>query len=163
MSARISIIQFTKNDPLYRIGRSKIQGRGVFATARIRKGTRILEYTGKTVSDKEAARRAGRRKIVLLFDLGDGTFIDGDPRTPGPCVNHSCDPNCFTEQRGRRVFIVAARTIAPGEELTYDYLITPGARHDCFCGAAKCRGTMNGAGRGSRKRRRSSRPGPRRS
>jgi uncharacterized protein len=127
----------------YRVGRSKIQGRGVFATVRIRKGTRIVEYTGEIVHEEEALRRIARRSIVLLFELRDGTYIDGNPKTPGPCVNHSCEPNCFTEQDGHRVFIVAARAIGPGEELTYDYVIAPGRKYDCSCGSAKCRGTLN--------------------
>lgn len=137
----------------YRVGRSKIHGRGVFATVRIRKGARVVQYTGDIVDEEEANRRIVRRTRVFLFDLRDGTFIDGDPNTPGPCVNHSCDPNCFTLQDGRRVFIVAARTIEPGEELTYDYLISPGVKRACVCGAAKCRGTLNEASKSKRRRR----------
>ena len=129
----------------YRVRRSKIHGRGVFAARRIRKGTRVVEYTGEIVSEAEADRRIAHRTRVFLFDLRDGTFIDGDPNAPGSCVNHGCEPNCYTEQAGRRVFIVSARTIEPGEELTYDYLIEPGIPRPCFCGAAKCRGTLNEA------------------
>jgi SET domain-containing protein len=125
------------------VGRSGIQGRGVFATARIPKNTRIVEYTGEIIEEAEADRRAARRKRVLLFELGNGTYIDGDPRAPGPTVNHSCAPNCFSNVVNGRVFIVAARTIRPGEELTYDYLIRPGITRACACGASNCRGTLN--------------------
>ena len=104
----------------YRVGRSGIQGRGVFATAKIRKNTRIVEYTGEIIEEAEADRRAVRRKRVLLFELENGTYIDGDPNAPGPIVNHSCAPNCLAKEVRGRVFIYAVRTIQPGEELAYD-------------------------------------------
>ena len=140
----------------FRVGRSGIHGRGVFATIKIRKGTRIVEYTGEHVSSTEAERRGEESEHVWLFDLEDGSFIDGDPHSPGACVNHSCDPNCFTEITGSQVFIVADRTIHPGEELTYDYQFEPDMEEwPCRCGAPGCRGTINlrkRNGRSSRKR-----------
>ena len=45
-----------------------------------------------------------------------------------------------------RVFLYAARRIAAGEELTYDYSFSleEGAPPvPCLCGAAGCRGTLN--------------------
>lgn len=128
----------------YRIGRSRIHGRGAFAACRIRKGTRIVEYTGQRVSEAEAERRGELSDHVWLFDLQDGTFIDGDPTSPGACVNHSCEPNCYTEIDGTQVFIIADRTIDAGEELTYDYQFDSEQEiHPCDCGALRCRGTIN--------------------
>jgi SET domain-containing protein len=128
----------------YRVGRSRIHGRGAFATCKIRKGTRVVEYTGERIPARLANRHAARSNHVWLFDLEDGTFIDGDQQSPGACVNHSCEPNCFTEIDGTQVFIVAERTIQPGEELTYDYRFSPDEEiHPCACGAARCRGTIN--------------------
>jgi hypothetical protein len=42
------------------------------------------------------------------------------------------------------VFISAVRDIKAGEELTYEYHLhdSDDAEGDCYCGAAKCRGTM---------------------
>jgi hypothetical protein len=60
-------------------------------------------------------------------------------------INHSCDPNCETDEIDGRVWVIALRDIQPGEELTYDYMLYDGADDDpalCFCGSAKCRGTM---------------------
>jgi len=128
----------------YRVGRSKIHGRGVFATSKIRKGTRILEYVGEVVTEAEADRRAEQSEHVWLFDLEDGTIIDGDPNSPGACVNHSCDPNCYTEIDDGHVYIVADRTIRPGEELSYDYMFEPDmVDWPCHCGAPNCRGLIN--------------------
>jgi len=128
----------------YRIGRSRIHGRGVFATERIRKGARIVEYLGEIITDDEAERRGQGRRHVWFFDLDCGHVIDGNPKLPGPCVNHSCGPNCFTEIVDGRVFILADRTIQKGEELTYDYRLDPEAQiWRCHCGAPRCRGTIN--------------------
>jgi SET domain-containing protein len=59
-------------------------------------------------------------------------------------INHSCDPNCESDAIDGRVFIVAIRDIAAGEELTYEYNLfdSDDDDADCYCGAAKCRGTM---------------------
>ena len=59
-------------------------------------------------------------------------------------LNHCCAPNCETEEHDGRIFIVAIRAIAPGEELTYEYNLhdsddEPGI---CHCGVPTCRGTM---------------------
>lgn len=137
----------------YKIGSSKIHGRGVFATEPIRRGLRIVEYQGEIITDEEADKRDKGRRHVWFFDLDCGHVIDGDPRLPGPCVNHSCQPNCFTEIESGRVFILADRTIRTGEELTYDYRLEPDATiFPCRCGAPRCRGTIN------RKPRRLARP-----
>jgi len=59
-------------------------------------------------------------------------------------INHSCDPNCESDNVKGRVFIVAIRDIAAGEELTYEYNLydSDDMDQDCHCGAKQCRGTM---------------------
>jgi hypothetical protein len=59
-------------------------------------------------------------------------------------INHSCDPNCETEELNGRVWVMSLRAIAPGEELTYDYNLYDGDEDDarCYCGARTCRKTM---------------------
>jgi hypothetical protein len=141
--------------PLFEVRRSRIHGTGVFALRSIRKGKRIIEYTGERVSHKEAdARYADRDEDdnhTFLFIVDGRTVIDaGVNGNDARFINHSCDPNCETAIEDRRVFIYALRNIEPGEELAYDYQIQ---REDgdppnieeifaCRCGAAKCRGTM---------------------
>ena len=113
---------------------SRIHGYGVFAVEPIRKGSTILEYTGERITPDEAERRyddeASDLAHVLLFTVDETTVIDGgsgggDARF----VNHSCEPNCEAVARRGRIFIVALRSIAPGEELTYDYLLDLPGRH----------------------------------
>jgi uncharacterized protein len=60
-------------------------------------------------------------------------------------INHSCDPNCETDEIDGKVWIIAARNIKAGEELAYDYNLYDGEENDpaiCECGARGCRGTM---------------------
>lgn len=59
-------------------------------------------------------------------------------------INHSCNPNCETEEIDGRVWITAIREIAAGEELTYDYNLYDGEEDEarCNCGAHSCRRTM---------------------
>lgn len=126
------------------IKKSSIHGRGTFATTNIRSGTRIVEYIGEIVSATESDYRANEESHTWLFDLEDGYFIDGDKKMPGPCINHSCEPNCETEIIDSRVFIRSSRAIKNSEELTYDYRFEPDAEiWPCNCGSGRCRGTIN--------------------
>jgi hypothetical protein len=141
--------------PRFEVRRSKVHGQGVFALRRIRKGTKLIEYLGERVSHEEADRRYESKddsdNHTFLFTVDSRTVIDaGVGGNEARFFNHSCDPNCESEQEGKRIWIRVIRTIEPGEEMTYDYQIT---RDDddppnideifaCRCGAPNCRGTM---------------------
>jgi uncharacterized protein len=141
--------------PPFCVRRSPIHGTGVFATRRIRKGTRIVEYLGERVSHAQANRRYQDKddhdSHTFLFTVDSRTVIDaGVAGNDARFINHSCDPNCETVLEKRRVFIEAIRDIEPGDELSYDYMIRREAGDppnidaifSCRCGAAGCRGTM---------------------
>jgi uncharacterized protein len=134
---------------------SNVHGRGVFATRRIEKGERIIEYLGERVSHDEADRRYESKdendSHTFLFIVDSKTVIDaGVDGNDARFFNHSCDPNCESVVEKRRVFIEALRPIEPGEEMTYDYQIyrEEGDPENidevfaCRCGFAQCRGTM---------------------
>ena len=136
---------------------SPIHGRGVFALRRIPKGTRIIEYKGNLITEKEADRRYSRihenSPHTMLFSLDGGLVIDATRRgNSARWINHSCAPNCEIEEEGHRIFIEARRDIRLGDELTYDYNLQIGEKHTkaakrehaCFCGSRRCRGTMLG-------------------
>jgi hypothetical protein len=141
--------------PLYVVRRSRIHGRGVFAARRIPKGTRIIEYKGRRISNAAADElypdREGIPTHTFLFELDSDMVIDAGQRgNAARWINHRCDPNCEAVEEEGRIFIEAIRTIAAGEELGYDYRIridgrpTPSEkrRWPCFCGAPNCRGTL---------------------
>lgn len=133
-----------RNSQLAIIRSSKIHAAGVFATQPIKAKTRILEYDGPRLSKAEADDVYEDRNDTYLFGVGDGSqVIDG--HSMAMFVNHSCDPNCETEETDGHVWIQAMRNIEPGEELTYDYYLYDGDDEaPCYCGAKTCRGTMYG-------------------
>lgn len=144
-----------KKEPLYVVRNSAIHGRGVFAARTIRKGTRIVEYTGERIDNDEADKRYDEanmgRHHTFLFTLNKNTVVDGSPKTGGgdaSFINHSCEPNCEALIGGGTIHIYALSTIYPGTELLYDYQYEltkdPADRkfYGCRCGADACRGTI---------------------
>jgi uncharacterized protein len=154
-----------RQPPLIEVRASALHGLGVFATRRIRKGARIIEYLGERVSHAEADHRYADKDAndnhTFLFIVDAHTVIDaGVDGNEARFVNHACRPNCESVIEHRRVFIDALRTIQPGEELTYDYQIQREADDPpdidaifaCRCGFEGCRGTMLWPPRRSRRR-----------
>lgn len=147
----------TVNNPRpYAVRSSGIHGRGVFAARDIRKGACIIEYRGQRISWDEALERPDTDPDnpfhTFFFSLDDGSVIDASVRgNAARWINHSCAPNCETEEDDDgRVHIYARRAIDAGDELTYDYKLTVDAKLNkreleyfvCHCGRKKCRGTM---------------------
>ena len=145
----------SSNDAPFELRRSAIQGRGAFATRRIRPGARIIEYLGEHISRDEGDRRYDDehmgRHHTFLFALDDGSVIDAAVRgNEARFINHACDPNCQAIEEDGRIFIEAIRNIQPGTELTYDYAYERTDDHTdedealyvCRCGAPNCRGTI---------------------
>ena len=137
------------------VRRSGIHGKGVFARVPILEGERIIEYTGKVITWKQAQRAhphdPNDPNHTFFFHIDDERVIDGnDGGNSAKWINHSCGPNCEADEEDGRVFVNALRDIAPGEELNYDYgLILEGRltakvkkMFECRCGAPQCRGTM---------------------
>jgi SET domain-containing protein len=122
---------------------SSIHAAGCYTTSPIAKGVKVVEYTGPRISKREADTRFHDSRITYLFGIGDGsTVISG--HGAAMFINHSCDPNCETEEVDGRVWVMSLRKIAPGEELTYDYNLYDGDGDEalCYCGASSCRKTM---------------------
>jgi SET domain-containing protein len=145
---------------------SQIHGRGIYAARNFRQGERIVEYRGERISWKQADRRPPSDtedpNHTFLFSLSDGkTVIDAAVGgNIARWVNHSCAPNCETEEtEDGRVYIQAMRDIRRGEELNYDYGLVIDERltaslkkeYECRCGASECRGTMLALKRRTRK------------
>ena len=142
-------------DTHIRVRHSVIHGNGVFATRKIPAGVRIIEYTGKRITEAQAEKRFGldaeNPHHTFFFSLESGRLIDGgDNGNDARWINHSCEPNCEAQEEKGRVYIHALRDIARGEELSYDYGLVIEEKmskalkdaYACRCGAANCRGTM---------------------
>jgi hypothetical protein len=110
----------SENKP-YRVGRSRT-GLGLFATQRIKKGTKIVRYFGPLLDSKKKKDDAIENKY--LFELNGRWTIDGSVReNVARYINHACKPNAESDvkPRKRKVFIRAIKNIEPGEEINYDY------------------------------------------
>ena len=122
---------------------SSIHAAGCYTTRPIEKGVRVCEYDGQRISKSLADARYKGRPVTYLFSCGRNTVIDGFGMAM--FLNHSCNPNCETEQdANHRIFIRTLRPVAAGEELTYEYNLHDSDEdsQDCYCSAPNCRGTM---------------------
>ncbi|MCB1127569.1 MAG: SET domain-containing protein-lysine N-methyltransferase [Verrucomicrobiae bacterium] len=123
---------------------SQIHGTGAFAIRTIRKGTRVIEYLGRKIDKAESARQLEAQN-PFIFDVDETFDLDGNVDwNPARFINHSCAPNCEAENDEGRIWIVALRSIRPGEELSfnYGYDIADYRDHPCECGAGNCLGYM---------------------
>ncbi|HXL99501.1 MAG TPA: SET domain-containing protein [Rhizomicrobium sp.] len=126
-------------------GPSRIHGEGVFATAPIRCGEKLMEFGGLPLSSEDIATELYRERSV--WKVGDDLFLALPHSDTTPSLdenlNHSCDANGWLDDE---VTLCARRDIRTGEEITLDhgtwdfeedgYLWD---RDRCSCGAAQCR------------------------
>jgi uncharacterized protein len=132
------------NSPRLLVRSSDIHAAGCYTLEPIRKGEVVLEYDGARIPKAVADERYAGRPVTYLFGFGTkGDVIDGFGTAM--FINHSCAPNCETEEIDERIYITALRDIAAGEELLYEYHLYDSDLEDtadCYCGEPQCRGTM---------------------
>ena len=131
---------------LYKIKKSNIDNKGLYAAKNIKSGKVIINYKGKIITKKETDTnpKYDNDNAIYLFTLNNRYDLDGDFKfNTARLINHSCNPNCEVEGKGLKLWIVAIRDIKKGEELSYDY----GFGYDedykqfvCKCGAKNCVG-----------------------
>jgi SET domain-containing protein len=135
--------------------RSSIHGLGAFALTDIPRGTRIIEYLGEKIGNREADRRyddaAMKRHHTFLFILNDRTCVDAAfEGNESRFLNHSCAPNCEAVITRGHIWLEARKRISAGTELVYDYQFENDPEYTvedlrfyaCTCGAPTCRGTI---------------------
>src|ERR1700690_987080 len=104
------------NKQYFEVRNSPIHGRGGFATQRIRKGTRIIEYIGERITSEEGDQRYSDDQsddhYVLLFVVDKHTVIDAAVSgNDARFINNSCEPNCRAVLDKKHVYIEALKTI----------------------------------------------------
>ncbi len=118
------------------VQKSKIHGKGVFASRDFRKGEVVITWsdcsTELTQQEMEQLPPSQKR-YVSCHSRGRWVLF----RSPGKFVNHSCEPNT----RAIDGCDVAVRDIQKGEEITADYGAekVPGLNMKCACGSKECK------------------------
>lgn len=138
---------------LFKVRPSAIHGLGLYAACDLIAHIRLGTYEGRRLSTAEVEAEDWDSHLTYLFELSDGTVIDGaQDGNELRHLNHSCQPNCEAVERWGdngllQLDIVALRAIAEGEELFIDYALAideshPAESYPCACLTAACRGTM---------------------
>ena len=131
---------------LYKVKKSNIDKRGLCAAKNINAGTKIIEYIGKIISNKEVEKnpKFDNSKDIYLFDLNKRVSLDGNYKwNTSILINHSCDPNCEVIGHWLKLWISALRDIKKGEEISYDYGFSfdkDYKQFPCKCGKRNCVG-----------------------
>lgn len=132
------------------VRKSNIEGKGVFAKKKIKKGEIISIWGGDIVTEKEydllskKNRRYGRYGAKILDGFYLATHNIKEKREPTDFFNHSCDPNAGIKGQ---IILVAMRDIKSGEEITFDYGMNSDDSDDyfqCNCGSKNCRKIITG-------------------
>ena len=131
---------------LYKVKKSNIYKRGLYASKNIRPRIKIIEYVGKLITKKETLQNSkfDNKKDIYLFNINEKYDLDGDfDWNTARLINHSCNPNCEVVGKDLKLWISSLKKIKKGEELTYDY----GFGYDsdykqfpCKCGSMNCIG-----------------------
>ncbi|CBN75284.1 conserved unknown protein [Ectocarpus siliculosus] len=141
-----------------RMGKSEVQGHGLFAARAIAAQEVVTEFKGDLIGAAEAQQRVAHYNDTGLFgcivQVGNGPlYLDALLQGyPTRFLNHSCDPNAYLytviagkgAAQSKRVYVFTMKEIAAGEELciTYPRLFTISpevADTKCTCGAPGCR------------------------
>lgn len=117
--------------------RSALHGRGVFAAEAINKNTRIIDYSGELITNRQSEAREDRylsRGCIWVFRVNRNWSRDAHVGgNIARFINHSCKPNCWIEVVDKTIWVRAARNIRKGEELTYDYNTEGDKAISCRC------------------------------
>jgi hypothetical protein len=131
-----------------RVGRSGIEGDGLFATAVLPAGTPVARLGGRLVTTAELTRLVAAADADPAAPYVDSVTVTEDahlvlpPGTMLHAANHACDPNLWLDGP---YTLVTRRRVAAGEELTVDYATVSGAGGldlACRCRGPTCRGRV---------------------
>lgn len=95
---------------MFRVKKSKIHGKGLFAKRMIRKGTHLGTMEGQE-TEKDGIH------VLWVYDDTDDTEYGLKVQNDLRFANHSSDPNAELDG----VDLYALRTIREGDEITFHY------------------------------------------
>ena len=100
------------------VKKSKIHGKGVFASRNFKKGEIVVKWDiSRQLTKEEVDKLSENEKRYVAYMAGKYILM----QPPARYVNHSCDPNCGIKDK---MSLVAMKSINVGEEITFDYAMT---------------------------------------
>jgi SET domain-containing protein len=119
------------------LGRSRVEGIGVFAIHSISSGSTVIKVSGK----EDWVWNIPKKELKYCYQIDFDRYLLPDTDV-ARFVNHSCSPNCLFKGKNR---LIAFRRIERGEEITFDYSTNvgwDGFEMECTCGSKDCRGKI---------------------
>jgi uncharacterized protein len=129
----------------------KLNSKGIITKESIKKGEMLFVMGGYILTIEEENELDGSLadkplEISEYFSISPRKKADLQ-LMPQHYMNHSCDPNAGFKGQ---IFVVAMKSIKPGEEVTFDYAMSMHSNKksnsyfsfDCECGSKKCRGKV---------------------
>ena len=120
---------------IFEVRNSSISGKGLFATTLIKSNTVVVAWHPKVLT-REQADALPVSEHRYLYPDGDKMLY---MQAPERYMNHSCEPNTHVVGKSD----VATRDIAPGEEITSDYIDLETENFVCKCGSENCKSKAN--------------------
>ena len=93
---------------LYKIKKSNIDNKGLYAGQDIKDRTKIIEYKGKILTKKQVEENSkfDNEKAIYLFNINKRYDLDGDFKyNTARLINHSCNPNCEVLEYKKQLWI----------------------------------------------------------
>ena len=134
-------------NPKTEVRKSHIEGKGLFAKEKIKKGE-VIHVAEGNILTLEESKTLSEEQQNLCYDVDDNHLLcpkDFNALSADWYINHSCDPNCGSAPDW--FTLIAMRDIEPNEEITYDYAMTDSESDwsmGCHCGAKNCRKKITG-------------------
>lgn len=114
------------------VKKSKIHGKGVFASRNFKKGEVVLKWDISHRLTKEEVDKLPENEKRYIICM-DGRYILMQP--PARYINHSCDANTYADN----FCDIAKRDIKKDEEITGDYSDDISKQSfECKCGCKNC-------------------------
>jgi hypothetical protein len=131
--------------PKAHVRNSAIGTKGLFATANIKAGDKVVVWKANYTNKKGADDAQKLGKLIMQWD-DDVYSVEDRGDDIGYYINHACDSNLWME--GKET-LVARRNVEAGEELTADYALWEAdenyvSKWTCNCGAQNCRKKVTG-------------------
>lgn len=119
---------------------SPIHGTGVFSSDRFSAGQVVLRIDDSRVVTEADPLDPDKDEFEYHCDYLAGGMVVL-MKHPERSINHRCDPNTYIRTIAGDRYVVALRTIRPGDEITYDYCINGDGdtAWTCSCDSPTCR------------------------